>query len=597
MKTRNEIEEKYKLDVKGLFETENIFLEEIEKLKVEIQEIKKFEGHILDNSNNLLNLYKLSEDLDSRIEKVYVYASLNHDFDLANEKGDENYGKAYKLYQEYNNLSAFITPELLKNDYSIIEKYIEENNELKKYEILLKETFRLKEHVLDKNEELILSKLSNALKTPYSAYSKLTDVDLTFGEVENEEGKLVELTEANWSSFIESKSRNVRENVFKKFYDAYKSVINSTAELLSAEVKQNNALADIRKYDNAMSASLNVNNVDSCVYNNLIKAVNKNMDIIHRQWDIRKEILGLNELHLYDTYVPLVKEYEKKYSYEDAKELVLKSLDVLGKEYCDVLKKFFDERWIDVYPNENKRGGAYCTCCYLTNPYVVTNFDERYGDVSTITHELGHGMHYHYAQTNTSYYDYGYTIFVAEVASQVNEILLALYVLNTSDDKNEKIFVLDELIKHFKSSVVRQTMFSEFEKEIHEKEQNGDVLTCNYLCDTYYDLNKKYFGENVVVDEEIKYEWSRIPHFYYNFYVYQYSTGYIAALKIASDIFNKKENALEKYLEFLKLGCTKDPVESLKIAGVDLTKETVFDEAFIEFNKQMDEFEKLVGKE
>lgn len=597
MKTRDQIEEKYKLDVKGLFTSEEKFLEELENLKNDINEIKKFEGHILDSSDNLLNLYKLSEDLDSRIEKVYVYASLNHDFDLADEKGDENYGKAYKLYQEYNNLSAFITPELLKNDYSVIEKYINENKELKKYEIVLKEIFRLKEHILDKNEELILSKLSNALKTPYSAYSKLTDVDLKFGKVKDEDGKNVELSEANWSSFIESKSRNVRKNAFKKFFGAYKSVINSTAELLSSQVKQDNAMANIRKYDNAMNASLNVNDVDSCVYNNLINAINKNMNILHRQWDIRKKVLGIKELHLYDTYVPLVREYNKKYSYEDAKELVLKSLSVLGEDYCKVLKRFFDERWIDVYPNENKRGGAYCTCCYLTNPYVVTNFNERYGSVSTITHELGHGMHYHYAQTNNRYYDYGYTIFVAEVASQVNEILLALHILNTSDDKNEKIFVLDELIKHFKSSVVRQTMFAEFEKEIHEKEQNGDVLTCNYLCDAYYDLNKRYFGKNVVVDEEIKYEWSRIPHFYYNFYVYQYSTGYIAALKIASDIFNKKENALDKYLEFLKLGCTKDPVESLKIAGVDLTKETAFDEAFIEFNKQMDEFEKLIGKE
>ena len=597
MKTRNEIEEKYKLNTKELFKNDEEFLEELEILKEEILKVKKYEGNVLKNSNNLYELLELIEDLDKRVEKLYIYAHINNDFDLADEKNNENYGKIMKFYQEYGSLTAFLVPELLENDFEIIEKYISENKKILKYERMLKEIFKAKKHVLNKNEECIIFKLSETLNSSEDVYSKLTDVDLTFGKVKNDNNEMIELSESNWASLIESKNRNVRQHVFKKFFGTYKTIINTTSELLSTYVKKNNVMANIRKYDSAMDASLTKNNVDINVYNNLINSINKNLETIYRQWDIRKKVLGIKDLHLYDTYVPLVKEYNKKYTYEEARELILKSLEVLGTEYCDILKKFFDEKWIDVYPNKNKRGGAYCTCCYLTHPYVLTNFDERYGDVSTITHELGHGMHYYYAQKNNEYNDYSYTIFVAEVASQVNEILLALHVLNTSNDEKEKIFVLDELIKHFKSSVVRQTMFAEFEKDIHEKEQNGEILTCKYLCDSYYELNRKYFGDKIKLDDEIRYEWSRIPHFYYNFYVYQYSTGYIAALKIASDIFNKKENALEKYLEFLKLGCTKDPVESLKVAGVDLTNEEVFEEAFNEFNKQMDEFEKLVGKE
>jgi oligoendopeptidase F len=592
MKTRDQIEDKYKLNTKELFKTNEDFLKELDYLNEEIKKISKYEGHILDSADSLYELLNLSEELDKRIERAYIYASISNDFDLANKTSNENYGKAFMTYREYSTLCSYITPELLKSDYSLVEKYLKENKKLVKYERMLKEIYRVKKHFLSKEEEYIISRLSDTFRTPEDVYSKLTDVDLTFKSIKDENGKLVELNESNYPEFIESKSRNVRKNAFKTFLGGYKSVINTTSELLAANTKLNNTLASLRKYDSALEASLDSNNVSINVYNALMNSINKHLDTIYREWDIRKRVLGVRELHLYDTYVPLVEDYDKKYTYEDAENLIKESLQVLGSDYSDVIAKAFKENWIDVYPNKNKRGGAYCTSCYLTHPYVLTNFTGRYNDVSTIIHELGHAMHYYYALKNQEYVDYGYSIFVAEVASQVNEILLALHILNTTKDKNEKIFILGELIKHFKSSVTRQSMFAEFEKTIHDKSQNGEVLTCENLCETYLNINKKYFGPRVVVDEEIKYEWSRIPHFYYDFYVYQYATGFIAALKLASDLYNKREGALEKYLKFLSLGCTMNPVDSLKVAGVDLTSDATFDEAFKEFDRIMDEFER-----
>lgn len=594
MKTRAEIDDKYKINLTDLFESDNEFKNEIKSLEKDVEKISEYENHLLDNSDKLLEFLKLSDDLDIRLEKVFLYAHINNDCDLENKTYNEFYGMANKIYTKYSSLIAFFTPELLKQDYSIIDNFIKENEGLKKYERYLKEIYRMKEHMLSKEENLIITNLYETMDIAENAYSKLTDVDLKFGKIKLQNGEEVELTESNWPSLIESKNREDRKNVFNKFFNGYKSIINTTSELMSGKVKTNNALSRIYKYNNALEKSLDVNNIDIKVYNTLIESINENLDTLHRQWKIRKDVLKVDELHLYDTYVPLVKDYEKKYSYEDAKEIILDTASLLGEDYKSTMQRFFDEKWIDVYPNKNKRGGAYCTCFYDTHPYVLTNFDSKYDDVSTIIHEFGHGMHYYYAQNNQEYVDYNYSIFVAEVASQVNEILLALNILNKTEDKNEKIFILDVLMKHFKSSVARQTMFAEFEKIMHDKDSNGEILTYQTLCNDYYELNKKYFGEDIVVDDEIRYEWSRIPHFYYNFYVYQYSTGYIAALKIASDIFNKKEGALDKYLEFLSLGCTKDPVESLKVAGVDLTNKETFNDAFKEFNKEMDEFESLI---
>lgn len=593
MKTRVEIDKKYKIDLKDLFKNDEEFLKEVDHLNKKIEEFEKFQGHLLDDDKTLLEFLKLDDEISAKLEVCYVYAHLNNDFDLGEKRSNEFFGKAVKLYNKYSTNISYVIPELLQNDYKIIEKFINENKDLKQYERMLKNIFKEKSHFLSKEEERVLSVINDSFRTPENAYSKLLDADLTFESIKDENGKKVELTSSNWAKYLESKNRNVRKNAFKKFYKSYINIRNTTTELLASEVKNNNNMAKLRKYDSALSASLESNDVNPQIYNSLINHIHNNLKKTYKYWDLRKKILGVSNLHIYDTYVPMVDANEKEYSFEEAKELVLNALSILGDDYTKVLNEAFDNNWIDVFPTKNKRSGGYCTAVYNSHPYVFLNFDNRYGEVSTVAHELGHAMHSYYSIKNNNYVDYSYSIFVAEVASQVNEIILSDYMIKNSKDKQEKLFVLDELLKRFKASVIRQAMFAEFEKEIHEKEQNGVVLTSEYLNDLYYKLNKLYFGPSVEIDKEIAFEWERIPHFFYNFYVYQYSTGYIAALKIAKDIINKKENALENYLKFLSLGCTMDPVSELKVAGVDLTKDEVYNEAFEEFEKEIEEFEKI----
>ena len=592
MKNRSEISDEYKIDTSSLFKNNKEFEIELEKLNNDIKEISKYDG-ILMKENNLYKAFSLDESLSRRLMRLYTYAHLNNDFDLSVNIYNEYVSKVLSLYHEYSSLVSYMVPEILENEYEEILNKLKEYPDAKKYETSLKEIFRTKSHTLNKNEEFIVSKLVSPYESIEGAYSKLTDVDLKFGDI-TYDGKKEEFTKVLYYSLSEHKNRNVRKKAFKKLYDGYKGIINTNAELINGNVNKHNALASIRKYKSALEASVDSDNVDPKVYDTLLKSIDKNMSVVHKQWNVFKKALKVDKLHLYDLYAPIIKDFDKKYSYEEAKELILKSLNVMGSDYINIIKKAFDERWIDVYPNKNKRSGAYCTHCYETHPYVVTDFDNRLYDVSTIIHELGHAMQYYYSDKNNTYYDAEYTIFVAEVASQVNEILLNLYIINNTEDKSEKLTVYNNLIKQFKASVVRQTMFAEFEKIIHEAQDKGIALSVDYLNNTYYELNKKYFGKKVVIDDEIKYEWSRIPHFYYNFYVYQYATGYIAALKIATDIYNKKDKALENYLEFLKLGCTKDPVESLKIAGVDLKNEKTFDDAFKEFDRELDEFMKML---
>ena len=593
-KSRNDIPEKYKVDLTELFKNENDFIKEIKSLENEICVIEKYKNNIY---NNLYELLEIDTNFSKRIERLFIYAHINNDTDLSNDKYNTYYGNVIKLNKKYSELSSYIIPELMQYNYCDIEKLYKKDKKLLEYEILLKDIFRKKEYILSDKEEKIISKLSDIFNVPEDTFSKLTDVDLKFGNIKDENNKKIEINNNNYATYLESYNRNVRKNAFKTLYKGYESIINTSSELISGEVKLHNSISNIRGYKSSLDASLINNNVDSNVYKILVKSINDNLNIIHKQWKIRKDVLGLNKLHLYDTYVPLVYGYHKLYTFDEGKELVLKALKPLGEDYINILKKSFNERWIDVYPTKNKRMGGYCTACYLTHPYVFLNFDGRFDEVSTIAHELGHAMHYYYAIKNNSYQNYSYTIFVAEVASQVNELLLSYYMLNNNNEKDEKLYIVDELIKRFKASVVRQTMFSEFELNIHELEQNGEVLTKNLLCDEYYKLNKKYFGNNVVIDKEIEYEWSRIPHFYYNFYVYQYATGYIAAMKIAKDIYNNKPNALENYIKFLGLGSKIDPVESLKLAGVDLTDEKVYKDAFNEFNSLLDLYTSLLKKE
>lgn len=592
-KKRNEVPEQYKWDLSSIYASDYDWFQEYEEVKEKIKTITKYKGIILKAANNLYEFLKLYFDLDRKLEKLFMYAHLNNDSDTTDNNYQIIYGKISNLYQEFGELTTFIVPELLEKDYDLISKYMEEIPAIKEYKNYLKEVFRYKKHILSEKEEQVLSTLSKALSIPSKTYSKLTDSDMKLGTITDENGNQVELTDHNYSKYISSKDRNVRIQAFNTMYNAYHNFINTIAFTMAGEVDINSNIAKLKNYDSAIEMALYDENIDISVYNNLINTVSNNLDILFKYYGLRKKVLNLDELHLYDLYCDLIEEEERNYSFEEGKELVLNALQVLGDDYINNLTKAFDEKWIDIYSNLGKKSGAYSSGGYDTHPYLLLNYQNELNDVSTLAHELGHSMHSYYSKSNNSYQEYDYTIFVAEVASTVNELLLFKYMLKNSSSKKEKLTVLNRLMELFKGTIYRQTMFSEFEKTIYDAHNNEEILTADFLSDTYYKIVEKYFKENVVIDQDIKYEWARIPHFYYFFYVYKYATGLSAACYIVNNILEGKENARENYLEFLKTGGRDYPIEELKIAGVDITKPEVIESALKMFNEVIDEFIKV----
>lgn len=592
-KLRNEIEENDKWDLTVLYSNIEEWEKDYESLKNEIPSLEEFKNHLLDDAKTLLLYVKKVYELDRRLEKVYYFAHLNYDAETMNSKFQELDGKVLNLFQSMAVATSYVEPELLKGDYSLIEKFYKEEPELEEYKNTFIEIFRYKKHILTEKEEKILSKLSNVLSASSDIYEKLTDTDLELGTITDEDGNTIKLTDSNYNKYVSSSDRRVRKEAFNTMYDGYKSVINTTSRTLYSEVEGSVALANLKNYDSAIEASLYADNVNVDIYNNLIDTVNENLHVLFKYYDLRKKVLVLDELHLYDIYANLISSENKDYTFEEAKGIVLESLKPLGEKYVEDASKAFSERWIDIYPNKSKRSGAYSSGGYDTYPYMLLNFEGKLNNVSTLAHELGHSMHSYYSKLNNSYQDYGYKIFVAEVASTVNEILLCKYLLSKTDDKDTKLSILNKLMELFKGTIYRQTMFAEFEKDIYEMVENDEVLTPEVLCSHYYDINKKYFGNNVIVDDEIKYEWSRIPHFYYNFYVYKYATGLSAACYIVDAILSDKEGARESYLKFLSLGGSMYPLDELKVAGVDMTNKEVIKSAIDMFNDTIDEFEKV----
>lgn len=590
---REQIENQYKWDLRQIIECQEEFNKMYDQLKQEIKDFSKYETTMENNATSFYNTLKDYYDTTRKLEKLYVYTSLLFDTDTSNNQNQALKLKVSNLFDEWSKVSFFVTPTILKKEYTDIEKYYQEEPKLLDYEIILKREFRYKDHTLSDVEEKLLSSMKKTIGNDYKTYTLLKDSDLTFGMIHDEEGNEVELTCSNYSIYIESKNRNVRKEAFETLYRTYKQFINTFASIINGSVKENATIANIRKYKSTREWCLYADELDTSIYDNLIDSVSNNMNVIYKYYDLKKEVLELDELHLYDIYTPIVKNFEKKYPFEEAKDAVLKALSVLGEDYISILKEGYDNKWVDIYPNKGKRTGAYSGGCYDTEPYMLLNYQEKYNDMSTLAHESGHSMHNYYARKNNPYQYGDYTIFVAEVASTVNEILLAKYLLKNSNDTQEKLFILDNLMNLFKRTIYRQTMFAEFEKMIYEDSEQDIPLTADYLSDKYYQLNQKYFGENVVVDEEIKYEWARIPHFYYNFYVYKYATGLSAACHITSEILSGKVDAVENYKKFLSCGTTLNPIDSLKLAGVDLNNKEVVDSAIKMFEETIDEFKNL----
>ena len=498
-KNRNEIDDKYKWDLTLIFKNDEEWYQEFESLKEKINEVTYYNGK-LNNAKDILGYIKLSNNLERRLYKLYYYAHLNFDADTTNPNYQKLKGLIDDLSVKYGSLNSFVNPELLKLDYEVIEKFYDEESELREYEFNLKNLFRFKEHILTEKEENVLATLSNDIFKSQEIYSSLTDSDMKFGTILDENNNPVELTESNYTVYIHSNDRRVRKEAFERMFETYGSFKNTISGTFSGNVDALTNIAKLRHYNSSLEASLFEDNISLDVYNNLIKTVNDNMDTIYKYYGLKKEILNLDELHLYDVYAKLVEDVDLNYTFEEAKEKVINALSVLGEDYVTNLKKAFDEKWIDVYNNVGKRSGAYSSGFYDTKPYILLNFEGKIRDVSTLAHELGHSMHTYYSVKNNPYQYSHYKIFVAEVASTVNELLLSHYMLEHSNNDIEKAYILNELMELYRTTIYRQTMFAEYEKTTHDLNEKGEVLNYELLCNEYYKLNKKYFGDNVVVD-------------------------------------------------------------------------------------------------
>ena len=594
MKDRKNIDKKYTWDLDVIYSSIEDFNKDYELVLSKINILKKYENTMMDNSDNFYNTIKLSFEIERLLDKLYCYANLSFDLDTSNNDKQELCDRVSNLRSNYSEVSYFIVPMILKYDYNVIEKYMEENNSIRDYEVSIKEIYRYKEHTLSDAEERILSSICKIVGNCYDTYELLKDCDMSFGKIKDEEGKNVELNNSNYSLYIESKDRKVRKSAFKTLYKEYKKYTNTFASLISSNMKELSTLAKLDKYNSSIEMSLYADDVDVKVYNNLIDSVHNHINYIYDYYKLKKEILGVDKLHLYDIYVPIGNSFDRKYSYDEAEETILKVLSIFGDEYINKVKEALNSRWIDVYPTKNKRTGGYSGGSYDTYPYILLNYQDKYNDMSTLIHEMGHSMHSYYSRTYNDYQNSEYKIFVAEVASTVNELLLSHYLLEHSNNKEEKMYILNNLMELYRATIYRQTMFAEFEKDISNIIDKEEALTADKLSSIYYELNKFYFGKDVVIDDEIRYEWERIPHFYYNFYVYKYATGLSAATAIVKGILDGKDKAIYNYINFLKCGSRLSPIESLKVAGVDLTDSSVVDIALEEFKNILDMYKNMI---
>lgn len=595
IKQRNEIDSKYKWSLDLVYPTRESLEKDIKEVKEKTKELKKLEGHILDSDNNLLKALDLYMMISRINSKLYVYANMKFHEDTRVNEYQVLTVEIDNLLSKINEELAFINPELLSSSYDLVKEYIKKNKNLERYSFYLEDLYRTKEHVLPKEQEELLARFEDVLSSSSDIFDMINNTDITFGKIKDESGKSVALTNSNYSKYLESSDRRVRKDAFKKLYKSYISLKNTCAKCLASDIKTDTKVSETRGYKSVLEMNLFYDNISSKLYDKLISEVSNGLNTVYKYIDVRKEVLGLDKVHMYDLYTPLVKEVNNSYTYEEAKEIVLKALEPLGEEYHNLLLKAFDERWIDVYYNEGKRTGAYSWGSYDTKPYLLLNYEGTLNDVSTLAHELGHSIHSYYSNHNNEYHDSSYPIFLAEIASTVNEMLLNRYLYKNAKTKEEKLFYLNDLLDSFRTTLIRQTMFAEFEKITHDKEKKGIVLTEEEFSKIYLKLNKKYYGKNICHDKEIKYEWMRIPHFYTSFYVYKYATGISVATKIVSDILNNKNNAKENYIEFLKSGGNNYPLEILKKVNIDIVNDDTIESAMKVFNDTLEEFIKVLN--
>lgn len=590
IKERREVPKEAQWDLERIFKTDEEFQKEIEAVRKQIDEFAKLEGHTTENAEMFYQSITAGNEIERRLNKLYTYASMKSDEDVANTENQAKKEQVVNLYNYASSKMYFQTPELLNTEKEVIESFYQAEPKLLEHKTNIEEVYRYKPHTLPKEEEKLLSNLSSAFGNDETTYGYLTDSDLDFGTIHDENGVEVPLTDTNFSIYIKSPKREVRKEAFERLYEVYKQFQNTITATFNGAIKQNVAMAHIKHYKTSFEAALFGDELDPKVYDTLVSSVRNHLDVLHDYYRLRKEVLNLKELHLYDVYTNLVPDTDTKYPFETASRLVLDALKPLGDAYINDLKQAFTEGWIDIYPNKNKRGGAYSSGSYDTMPYVLLNYQDKLDDVSTLAHELGHSMHSFYTRKNQPYQYGDYPIFVAEVASTVNELLLAKYMLKVSTNKNERLAILNQLLELFKGTIYRQVMFAEFEKYAYDLVEQDEVITPDKLCKKYYELNQDYFGSDVVVDKEIAYEWEKVPHFYYHFYVYKYATGISAACHIVEGILSGDEAKRDAYLKMLANGCRENPLNTLKIAGVDMTDKEVYESAIRMFADTIEEF-------
>ena len=590
---RSEVKKEDTWDVESIYRSIKDWQEDYDDCRSKITNLEEQKDTFLKDSKHFKDFILLSDKVERQLEKIYVYANLRNNEDTTNTTYQELLGKGLNLYQEYSEKTNFVVPLILKEDKKKIESFIDSEEELHPFRHTIEDILRYQGHNLSEVEEKVIAAYNTVLSSASKTADMLMDADMRFGNIKDEDSRKVELTQSNYGIYLRSNDRRVRKDAFEKMNQVFGSFKNTLTSTLESTIKCNSTTARLKNFHSSLELSLFENNIPVSLYHNLISVVHNNLEPLYKYFNIKKNKLGLKEFHLYDGYASTVTDISKKYSFEEGKELVINALSVLGEDYIETLKKAFTERWIDIYPNRGKTSGAYSSGTYDTKPFVLLNYTEDYNDVSTLAHELGHSMHSYLSNTHNDHTNASYPIFLAEIASTVNELLLSYYMEHHASTTEEKLAILNERLDTFKGTIYRQTMFAEFELYMHDAVDKGEVLTAEKLCDKYYELNKLYFGDDVVVDNEIRYEWLRIPHFYRPFYVYQYATGLSIASYIAKNILEKKEGFRDKYLEFLSSGGKDDPLEILKIIDVDLTDTKVFEESLTMFKETVNTFEHL----
>ena len=559
--------------------------------------IAEREGHLAESAAQLLETLQLYEAFVRIEDRVGGYAFMRQDEDTADPARQQLFLKAQNVSAKAQEKLAFLEPEILEIPEETLQQFYKEETGLAEFQIMIREIRRQRAHALPVAMERLLASAQEMASAPHQAFGMLANADLKFPSVTDAEGNEVQITNGRFVPLQMSPDRALRKETFEKFYTRYAEFKNTWAALYDGQVRQQIFYARARKYASTFEAAVDGNHVDPAVCDNLFDSVHRNLDKMHRYVALRKKLLGVDELHMYDVYTPMIPDYSANVTYDEAKEISLKALAPLGEEYLSVVKEAYENRWIDVVENEGKRGGAYSSGVYDVHPYMLLNYNNTLDDVFTLVHEMGHSMHTWYSNKNQNILNARYKIFVAEEASTTNEILLLEYLLGKAGSRQERAYLINHYLESFKSTLYRQTMFEEFERRTNAMAEAGTPLTAETLSETYYQLNKEYFGPAMVSDPLIAYEWCRIPHFYYNFYVYQYATSFAASVAIAHRILEQGEAAVKPYLEFLSSGCTNDPVSLLKIAGVDLSTAAPIDEALEVFGKAIEEMEKLMEEE